>query len=95
MAPEPRCVDLRLSIPAAAPFHAVAGELAGKFAEYSGAVAGAAEQLAKAVESLAWTLGAGVNDGSIAMTMEVRGGQLVVVASAGTRTEQATCPLPA
>ena len=95
MAQSPRRVDLWLTIPAAAPYHAVAGELAGKFAEYSGAETGAAEQLAKAVESLTGTLGAGAPDGSIALTMEARERELVVIAESGTRTEQATCPLPA
>ena len=36
MAESPRRVDLRLSIPAAAPFRAVAVELAEKFAEHAG-----------------------------------------------------------
>jgi hypothetical protein len=95
MPPSPRPVDLRLTIPAAAPFHAVAGELAAKFAEYSGAEAGAAAQLAKAVVALAATLGATAPDGSIAPVMEAREQEMVVVAATGARHEQATCPLPA
>ena len=42
MAESPRRVDLRLTIPAAAPYLAVAVELAGRFAEYSGAAGDAA-----------------------------------------------------
>ena len=42
MAPSPRRVDLRLTIPAVAPYHGLAAELAGKFAEYAGAEANAA-----------------------------------------------------
>jgi hypothetical protein len=95
MSPQPSRIDLRLTIPAASPYHAIAAELARKFAEYSGAPAGAAEQLARAVESLAGRLGAAAANGSIALTMEAREGELVVVASAGSRTEQATCPLSA
>ena len=95
MSPQPGRIDLRLTIPAAAPYHVVAGELARRFAEYSGAAAGAAAKLARAVESLVGTLGTGAPDGSIALTMEAREGELVVIASAGARTEQASCPLPA
>ena len=95
MAQSPRRVDLRLTIPAAGAYHAVAGELAGKFAEYSGADAAAAEQLAKAVEALAGTLGAAAPNGSIALVMEARERTMVVVAECGARREQATCPLPA
>jgi hypothetical protein len=42
-------VDLRLRIPAAAPFREIAVELAAKFAEYVGASKGAAADVAKAV----------------------------------------------
>jgi hypothetical protein len=93
MSPLPGRVDLRLTIPAAAPYHAIAGELAGKFAEYSGAAAGAAKHLARTIESLAGTLGASDSDGSIDLTMEARERELIVVATAGGRTEQVTCPL--
>ncbi len=95
MAPPPRRVDLRLTIPAAAPYHQVAGELAGRFAEYSGAGAGPAGELAKVVETLAGSLVAAAPDGSIALVMEARDGELVVLAECGARREQATCPLPA
>jgi len=95
MPPSPRPVDLRLSIPAVAPYHAVAGELAGKFAEYSGADAAAAATLAKAVEALTDRLGSSAANGSIALVMEVRDRELVVVAESGAGRDQATCPLPA
>jgi hypothetical protein len=88
-------VDLRLTIPAAGPYHAVAGELAGKFAEFSGADSAAAATLAKAVEALADRLGASAPNSSIALVMEARERELVVVAESGARREQATCPLPA
>jgi hypothetical protein len=93
--PQSRRVDLRLTIPAASPYHAVAGELAAKFAEYSGASTGPAEELGKAVESLTSSFGAAGANGSIALTMEVRPGELVVIAESGNRKAQATCPLPA
>ena len=95
MPPSPRTVDLRLTIPAAAPYHSVAGELAAKFAEYSGAEAGAAAALGKAVEALTDNLGATAPNGSIALVMEAREREMVVVAESGARREEATCPLPA
>ena len=95
MPPSPRPVDLRLTIPAAAPYHAVAGELAGKFAEYSGADAAAAAAFAKRVETLTDELGATSPNGSIALVMEVREREMVVVAQSGARREEAACPLPA
>ena len=88
-------MDLRLTIPASAPYHAVAGELAGKFAEYSGADAAAAATLARAVEALADRLGAAAPDGSIALVIEAREREMVVAAESGGRREQVTCPLPA
>ncbi len=95
MAQSARPVDLRLAIPSAAPYHEVAGELAGKFAEYSGADAGAAGRLAKAVEALAATLSTKAGDGSISLVMAAREREVVVVAECGARREQASCPLPA
>jgi hypothetical protein len=95
MSPPPPTLDLRLTIPAAAPFHAVAGELAGKFAEYAGAEPRAAARLARAVEALTDSLGAAAPGGSIALVMEVREREMVVVAESGARREEATCPLPA
>jgi hypothetical protein len=93
MAQPPRLVDLRLTIPTGAPFHTVAGELAAKFAEYSGADAGVAENLARAVEVLASKLAAEGANGSIALTMEVRERELTVTGESGSFTEQATIPL--
>jgi hypothetical protein len=93
MAHPPHRMDLRLTIPTGAPFHTVAGELAGKFAEFSGADAGAADNLARAVEVLAAKLAAEGANGSIALTMEVRTGELTVTGESGSFTEQATIPL--
>jgi hypothetical protein len=95
MPPSPRPAALRLTIPAAAPFHEVAGELAGKFAEYSGADADAAATLGRAVEAMADRLGAAAANGSIALLMEARGRKMVVEADSGGRREHVTCPLPA
>ena len=95
MPPSPRSVDLRLTIPASPPFHAVAGELAGKFAEYNGAEAEAAAEFAKTVEKLTDDLCAAAPNGSIALVMEVREREMVVVADTGARREEAACPLPA
>lgn len=94
MPESPRRVDLRLTIPTSASYHPLAGELAVKFAEYSGAPPADAERLGKAVETLAATVGGGAADGSIALMMEIGARELVVTATSGSRTETATCPLP-
>jgi hypothetical protein len=49
MAESPRRVDLRLTIPAAAPYRELAVELAVKFAEYAGASKAAAADVSKTV----------------------------------------------
>jgi hypothetical protein len=51
MSESPRRVDLRLTIPAAAPYRELAVELAGKFAEYAGASHAAAADVSKTVEA--------------------------------------------
>src|SRR4029078_9406228 len=97
MAHAPRHADLRLTIPADASYHALAGEVAGRFAEYSGADAAAATKLAPAraraaaatnlalaVEVLTAQLAADGADGSIALTMEARNGALTVTAESGS-----------
>ena len=49
MAESPRRLDLRLTISGAAPFRAIAVELAVKFAEYAGASSAAARAVSKTV----------------------------------------------
>jgi hypothetical protein len=93
MAPSPRRVDLRLTIPAVAPYDGVAGELAGKFAEYSGAEAGAAEALARAVEAAIAPIAAASPHASVELELSARAGRLVVTINAESAT-QLTCPLP-
>jgi hypothetical protein len=93
MAHTPREADLRLTIPADASYHSLAGEVAEKFAEYSGAGAAAAANLARAVEVLAAQLAADGADASIALTMEARNGTLTVTAESGSTRERATIPL--
>ena len=92
MAQPPRRVDLRLTIPAAAPYHSVAGELAGKFAEYSGAAPDAAHRLAEAVVASV----AAIADGRAAIDLEMstEERELVVTAKSGSTTKRTTCPLP-
>ncbi|HEX9367362.1 MAG TPA: hypothetical protein VF921_12085 [Vicinamibacterales bacterium] len=92
MSPSPRRVDLRLTIPAAEPYHAVAGELAGKFAEYSGADAGAARRLADAVVASIALIADGRASIDLQMSTEAR--ELVVTAMSGPTTKRTTCPLP-
>jgi hypothetical protein len=93
MVPTPRRVDLRLTIPSDATYHQVAGEIAGKFAEYSGAETDAAENLARAVEVMTAQVAGERANGSIALVMEARTGELTVTAESGSAREQATIPL--
>ena len=78
MAESPRRVDLRLTIPAAAPYLAVAVELAGRFAEYSGAAADAARTLAHAVEAAIAPVAEAQPDKPIDLEMLAQGRELVV-----------------
>ena len=92
MAQSPRRVDLRLTIPAAAPYHSVAGDVAAKFAEYAGADPDEAHRLAaRVVASIA-----AVADGraSIDLEMSAEERELVVTLTSGPTTKRTTCPLP-
>ncbi len=92
MAQSPRRVDLRLTIPAAAPYHSLAGELAAKFAEYAGADPDAAHRLAETVVASI----APVADGraSIDLEMSAEERELVVTLKSDSTTKRTTCPLP-
>ena len=94
MAESLRRLGLRLTIPAAAPYHAVAGEVAGKFAEYSGADAAVADRLAKAVKEMTAKMSDGGLQNSIDLAMKACGAELRVDAVSGSNTDRATCPLP-
>ena len=86
MAESPRPADVRLTIPARAPYPELAGEVAAKFAEYAGAPRDAARQLAARVQALATKLG---NGRDVTLTLEARDRQLRVTAAAGDRREHA------
>jgi hypothetical protein len=90
MAEPARRVDLRLTIPGATPYDALAGELAAKFAEYTVADAAVARPLAREVDAVAKKK-AGAAD--IAFTLEARDRDLMVTAVAGNRKEQIVVPL--
>jgi hypothetical protein len=94
MPESPRRVDLRLTIPADAPYMAVAVELAGKFAEYSGAGASAVQDLARALDAAIAPVAAASPGTPIDLEMTAQGTELVVTASSGSITKRATCPLP-
>ncbi len=93
MAQSPRRVDLRLTVPAAAPFDAIAAELAGKFAEYAGAEAGAAHDLAREVQSSLTVLASASPHASVHLEMLAHERELVVTVNSGS-TKKLTCPLP-
>ncbi len=94
MADASRGSGVRLTIPAAGPYRALAGELAARFAEYSGSNAGAASQLRKAVERLAAAVTNGAApDASIDIAMTADDRTVTVRASSGSRSDEATCPV--
>ena len=93
MAQAPRRADMRLTIPVAEPFRAVAGELAGKFAEYAGADAGAARHLAQAVEASITPIAESSPHASVHLVMSAHERELVVTLNPGS-TRTLTCPLP-
>jgi len=86
MAESPPPADVRLTIPAGAPYPELAGEVAAKFAEYAGAQPDAAKRLAETVRSLAMKLG---NGRDVTLTLEARERRLRVTAAAGDRREHA------
>ena len=94
MAESPRRVDLRLTIPAAAPYRAVAAEIMERFAAYLGADSGAAKSLAQAIEAAIAPAADAQPDNPIDVEMSAKGRELVVTANAGSTTKRTTCPLP-
>jgi hypothetical protein len=86
-------VDLRLTIPAAAPYPAVAAELAGKFAEYAGAAPDAASGLTRDIEACLAAVAETSPDASVELEMLTREDELVVTLNSGS-TRKLTCPLP-
>jgi hypothetical protein len=94
MAESPRRVDLRLTIPASAPYRAVAAELAEKFAEHVGVAAAAAKSFGDAVEASITPVGDAHPDGSIDVEMAREGRELIVTAHSGSTTKRTTCPVP-
>ena len=90
MPDSPQQGDLRLSIPSDATFHAVARDVAARFAQYSGAAADAAAKLGEAVERMA----AKMTGANIEFAMESRGRRFTVRASSGSVSDEASCALP-
>jgi hypothetical protein len=93
MPQSPGGVDLRLTIPAGAPYHAVAAELAGKFAEYAGAAPDAAGGLAREIEASLVTIAEASPDASVQLELLSQERELVVTLNTGA-TRKLTCPLP-
>ena len=92
MAESPRRVDLRLTIPTAAPFAGVAGEVASRFAAYSGASQGDAEGVRRAVDAAA-SRARGASADSITFDLTADERDLTVESDVAGRTERITCPL--
>ena len=89
MTPTARRVDLRMTISGHDPYPGVAGELAGKFAEYAGAETGAAKELARNVEGSI----AGAGAQTVNLEMSSREREVVVTVNAAS-AKQLTCPVP-
>ena len=87
-------MDLRLTIPAAAPFRAAAAELTEKFAAYLGAEAAAAKSLAAQTEAAIAPIAEAQPDQPIDMQLSANGRELVVTAHSGSMTGRSSCPLP-
>jgi hypothetical protein len=83
MAESPRRVDLRLTIPAAAPFRTVATEVAEKFAEHAGAAnpKSVADGLASSLAEVARSSPAGTD---ILIEMSSQNGGVAINASSGS-----------
>ena len=92
MAESPRPVDLRLTIPTAAPYAGLAGEIASRFAAYSGASRADAEAVGRAVDGVA-SRARGASADAITFTLSVDEHDLTVESEVGGRTERITCPL--
>jgi hypothetical protein len=94
MAESPRRVDLRLTIPAAAPYRALAAEMMERFAAYMGADAGAAKSLAQGIVAAIAPVADAQPDKPIDVQMSAEGRELVVTAKSGSTTKRTICPLP-
>ena len=94
MPESPRRVDLRLTIPAAAPYRAIATELAEKFAEYVGVAASAARAMAEAVAATIAPVADAQPDTPIDLEMTTEGRELIVTAHSGSTTKRMTCAIP-
>lgn len=95
MAESPRRrVDLRLTIPTGALFVGVAGEVAARFAAYSGASQGDADAVRRAVDA-ATARARGASADSITFDLSVREDEqdLAIESEIGGETERITCPL--
>ena len=87
MAESPRRVDLRLTIPAAAPFRTVAAEMAEKFAEHAGAAnpKSVADGLATSLAEVART---SPNGAAILIEMTSENGGVVINAASDSTTKR-------
>lgn len=92
MPESPRRADLRLTVPTAAPFAGVAGEVASRFAAYSGASESDADALRRAVDATA-SRARGVSADSITFDLLVEEQDLTVESEFAGRTERLSCPL--
>jgi hypothetical protein len=84
MAESPRRVDLRLTIPAAAPFRTVATEMAEKFAEHAGAAN--PQSVVDQVDAAISRATSAAPDTDILIEMSSENGGVAVTASPGSTT---------
>ena len=89
MAESPRAVDVRLTLPTAPQYQKLAGDLAAKFAEYSGADTDTAGRMSADVLALAAKVG---NGRDVTLTLEAGEHEMRVTADGGGRHERAVFP---
>ena len=85
-------MDLRLTVPADAPYRELASDVAAKFAEYAGCDKRVASAFGEAVARLAQRIASEAQP--INFELERRDGKVMVRASSGSRHDETSCPLP-
>ena len=86
---------LRLSVPAADGFRAVAVDLAVKVAEYVGCAPADVSKVVALIESLTDTVASGASGSDVTFEFHQQDDELRIEARCGTRKSEARHPLPA
>ena len=84
---------LRLSIPGAGDMQAIAGDLAGKLAQYSGGAPGVDATLAAAATRLVGEVGGADGERDITLEYCCENGQATITARCGSKVSEVRLPL--